>query len=64
MTTTSYRIDHDPDKHDDRAISLALAAQTLLASAYKPRMDSKRMAEAMSQCSDDLWKTPVWDVRR
>jgi phage terminase large subunit-like protein len=26
-----YRMDHDPDKHDDRAIALALAAQWLLA---------------------------------
>ena len=25
-----YRMDHDPDKHDDRAIALALAAQWLL----------------------------------
>jgi phage terminase large subunit-like protein len=25
-----YRLDHDPDKHDDRAVALALAAQWLL----------------------------------
>ena len=25
-----YRIDHDADKHDDRAVALALAAQRLL----------------------------------
>lgn len=27
------RMDHDPDKHDDRAIALALAAQDLLSNA-------------------------------
>jgi phage FluMu gp28-like protein len=26
----TYRLDHDPDKHDDRAISLALCLQALL----------------------------------
>jgi hypothetical protein len=30
-----YRIDHDPDKHDDRAIALALAAQRLAATAWR-----------------------------
>jgi hypothetical protein len=29
-----YRVDHDPDKHDDRAIALALAVQASL--AYNP----------------------------
>lgn len=41
-----YRLDHDPDKHDDRAVSLALAAWWLLEHSaspsrpYDPRRDS------------------------
>jgi phage terminase large subunit-like protein len=42
-----YRMDHDPDKHDDRAIALALAAQWLL-SLPAPLPDQIFEAE-------DLW---------
>lgn len=31
-----YRMDHDPDKHDDRALSLSLAAHLLLEAAEEP----------------------------
>ena len=52
----SYRIDHDSGQHDDRVISLALAAQRLVATAGKPRRDSTKMAEAFAQMSAELWK--------
>jgi hypothetical protein len=55
----SYRIDHDPDKHDDRAISLALAAQHLLADAGKPRTDSRKLAEALAAASAELSKPGI-----
>jgi phage terminase large subunit-like protein len=42
-----YRLDHDPDKHDDRAIALALAAQWLLS---LPAPVPDRIFE-----SEDLW---------
>jgi phage terminase large subunit-like protein len=32
-----FRLDHDPSKHDDRAIAIALAAMPLLNAANKPR---------------------------
>ena len=55
----SYRIDHDPDKPDDRAISLALAAQHLLANAGKPRTDSHKLAEALAAASAELSKPGI-----
>lgn len=48
----SYRIDHDPDKHDDRAISLALAAHQLTTS-YKPRVDLSGL-----DLTSGLWQRP------
>ena len=55
----SYRIDHDSGQHDDRVISLALAAQHLLATASRPRKDSTKMAEAFAQMSAELWKPSI-----
>ena len=55
----SYRIDHDSGQHDDRVISLALAAQRLLATAGRPRNDSTKMAEAFAQMSAELWKPSI-----
>ena len=61
-TPGSYRIDHDPDKHDDRAISLALAAQRLLATSGKPRADSRRLAAALAATSRELYKPGIGSV--
>jgi phage terminase large subunit-like protein len=44
----SYRIDHDPDKHDDRAISLALAANHLLANRKRRPRNSESVARALA----------------
>ena len=57
-----YRMDHDPDKHEDQAIALALAAQHLVARACKPRPDSRRLAEALAQASAELWKPSAGSV--
>ena len=55
----SYRIDHDSGQHDDRVISLALAAQRLVATTGKPRRDSTKMAQAFAQMSAELWKPSI-----
>jgi phage terminase large subunit-like protein len=52
----NYKLDHDADKHDDKAISLALAAHHLIATSSKPKVDSNRLAAAMAQMSAELSK--------
>jgi phage FluMu gp28-like protein len=44
-----YRMDHDADRHDDRAISLALAANWLLSEAPKRRLLRFEPAPEMAQ---------------
>jgi phage terminase large subunit-like protein len=53
---SSYRIDHDSSAHDDRVISLALAAHRLVTTSGKPKIDSKKLAAAMAETSAALWK--------
>ena len=53
---SSYRIDHDSSAHDDRVISLALAAHRLVTTTAKPKTDSKKLAAALAQTSAELWK--------
>lgn len=53
---SSYRIDHDSSQHDDRVISLALAAHRLVTTTATPKIDSKKLAAAMARASDELWK--------
>jgi phage FluMu gp28-like protein len=54
----SYRIDHDPDKHDDRVISLALAANHLLAN----RKRRPRNREAVGRGLADLAQPSPWGM--
>jgi len=53
---SSYRIDHDASQHDDRVISLALAAHRLVTTSAKPKVDRKKLAAAMAIASAELWK--------
>ena len=53
---SSYRIDHEASAHDDRVISLALAAHRLVTTSAKPKVDRKKLAAAMAQSSAELWK--------
>ena len=53
---SSYRIDHDSSQHDDRVISLALAAHRLITTSAKPKVDRKKLAAAMARSSAELWK--------
>ena len=53
---SSYRIDHDASAHDDRVISLALAAYRLVTTSAKPKVDRKKLAAAMANASAELWK--------
>ena len=42
--------------HDDRVISLALAAHRLVTTSAKPKVDRKKLASAMAETSAALWK--------
>jgi hypothetical protein len=53
---SSYRIDHDSSQHDDRVISLALAAHRLVTTSARPNIDRKKLAAAMAQASMELSK--------
>ena len=53
---SSYRIDHEASAHDDRVISLALAAHRLVTTSAKPKVDRKKLAAAMANASAELWK--------
>ena len=53
---SSYRIDHDSSAHDDRVISLALAAHRLVTTSARPNIDRKKLAAALAQTSAELWK--------
>jgi len=53
---SNYRIDHDSSEHDDRVISLAIAAHRLVTTSARPNVDSKKLAAAMAQISADLYK--------
>ena len=53
---SSYRIDHDSSAHDDRVISLALAAHKLVTTSAKPKVDRNKLAAAMAITSAELWK--------
>ncbi len=53
---SSYRIDHDASAHDDRVISLALAAHRLVTTSAKPKVDRNKLAAAMARSSAELWK--------
>ena len=59
---SSYLIDHDASAHDDRVISLALAAYKLVTTTAKRRPDSKRLAAAMAQASAELYKPGVAEL--
>jgi hypothetical protein len=52
----SYRIDHDSGEHDDRVISLALAAQPLLTTPVKKHVDRNAQGKALARASAELWK--------
>ena len=52
----SYRIDHDSGEHDDRVISLSLAAQHLLTTPVKKHVDMNALGKAMARTSAELWK--------
>jgi hypothetical protein len=56
IAPSSYRIDHDSSQHDDRVISLALAAHRLVTTTARRKIDSKKLAAAMARTSDELWK--------
>jgi len=51
---SSYRIDHDSSAHDDRVISLALAAHRLVTTTAKPKADRKKLAAALARASAEL----------
>jgi len=51
---SSYRIDHDSSQHDDRVISLALAAHRLVTTTAKPKTDRKKLAAALARASAEL----------
>ncbi len=52
----SYRIDHDSGEHDDRVISLSLAAQHLLTTPVKKHVDMNELGRALARASAELWK--------
>ncbi len=52
----SYRIDHNSGEHDDRVISLSLAAQHLLTTPVKKHVDRKALAKGLARASAELWK--------
>lgn len=52
----SYRIDHDSGQHDDRVISLSLAAQHLLTRPVKKHVDRNALAKAFARSTAELWK--------
>jgi phage terminase large subunit-like protein len=52
-----YRLDHDPDRHDDRAVSLALAAWFLLETPFVNwRLFDAPGRPAAKTITGDLWK--------
>ncbi len=53
---SSYRIDHDSSQHDDRVISLALAAHRLVTTSARPNINHKKLAAALAQASAELSK--------
>jgi hypothetical protein len=55
----SYRIDHTSGAHDDRVISLGLAAYRLASTAAKPKIDTERLAAALALASSEF-STPTW----
>jgi len=57
---SSYRIDHDSSAHDDRVISLALAAHRLVTTSAKPKIDREKLAAAMARTSGELLKPTAW----
>lgn len=52
-------IDHLSGAHDDRAVSLVLAAQWLVSLPAKKRIDSKALAEALAIANLGLTKSPT-----
>ena len=56
VTLLFYRIDHEASAHDDRVISLALAAHRLVTTSAKPKVDRKKLAAAMARSTAELWK--------
>lgn len=52
----NYRIDHHSSRHDDRVISLALAAEHLISKTAKPKFSHKDLAKAMGAANLELSK--------
>jgi hypothetical protein len=60
------RIEHDPDKHDDRAISLALAAQRIiqLASPQPGKPARTEWESTRARIMEQLWEREEAEIER
>jgi hypothetical protein len=61
-----YRIDHDPDRHDDRAIALALAAQMLVGDTWgRPERPARtEWASTRDRVIEELWERETGEIDR
>lgn len=59
-----YKLDHASGKHDDRVVSLALAAHWLVSRPARKKHDPAELARAMERMNADLWQPSLHNYGR